>query len=121
MQWRKLARTKITSGRSRTRSMLCCGRRKVRNKEFHPRMHLLSVLSRTSVAIKIFNPHINSPSKTSPKRDFLSCIPTYNMTIWCITNKQAYSPLSCLLLKIQPFIQTRLKIYPRFADKGAAI
>ncbi|XP_022901383.2 rho GTPase-activating protein 100F isoform X2 [Onthophagus taurus] len=26
MQWRKLARTKITSGRSRTRNMLCCGR-----------------------------------------------------------------------------------------------
>ncbi|KAB0794796.1 hypothetical protein PPYR_11635 [Photinus pyralis] len=33
MQWRKLARSKITSGRSRTRSMLCCGRRKENGRE----------------------------------------------------------------------------------------
>ncbi|XP_018326316.1 rho GTPase-activating protein 100F isoform X2 [Agrilus planipennis] len=31
MQWRKLARYKISSGRSRTRSMLCCGRRTKEN------------------------------------------------------------------------------------------
>ncbi|XP_057664821.1 rho GTPase-activating protein 100F isoform X4 [Diorhabda carinulata] len=33
MQWRKLARSKITSGRSRTRNMLCCGRRKDNGRE----------------------------------------------------------------------------------------
>ncbi|XP_072378931.1 rho GTPase-activating protein 100F isoform X1 [Diabrotica undecimpunctata] len=33
MQWRKLARSKISSGRSRTRNMLCCGRRKDNGRE----------------------------------------------------------------------------------------
>ncbi|XP_048518799.1 rho GTPase-activating protein 100F [Dendroctonus ponderosae] len=33
MQWRKLARSKLSSGRSRTRNMLCCGRRKDNGRE----------------------------------------------------------------------------------------
>ncbi|XP_066151839.1 rho GTPase-activating protein 100F isoform X2 [Euwallacea fornicatus] len=33
MQWRKLARSKLSSGRSRTRIMLCCGRRKDNGRE----------------------------------------------------------------------------------------